>query len=276
MSQRRFLPALNLFVLALYVFLTGLAILNVMKILPSFLPYTPVTTLLAFGFGILHAGQRLGWLRAALLILLVFTVGLAFESIGVATGVIYGPYHYTDLLGAKFLGLVPYLIPLAWFMMAYPSYVIADRLVGDRFRPTTRILWVSAVGGAAMTAWDLGMDPLMVKAGHWVWEVQGAYFGVPLQNFWGWWLTTFAALFLFQLFSSRSQLPPGRAVPDQWAVWLYAITGLSTVIVDVSIDLPGPALVGLFAMAPWAIIGFLKVNDSRSLVKKRADTPVRP
>ncbi len=258
MSQRRFLPALNLFVLALYVFLTGLAILNVLKILPSFLPYTPVTTLLAFGFGILHAGQRLGWVKAALLILLVFTVGLAFESVGVATGVIYGPYHYTDLLGAKFLGLVPYLIPLAWFMMAYPSYVIADRLVGDRFHPTARILLVSAVGGAAMTAWDLGMDPLMVKAGHWVWEEQGAYFGVPVQNFFGWWLTTFTALLIFQLLTLRSrQGGMSRAIPDVWAVLLYAITGFSTIIVDALIGLPGPALVGFFAMAPWVLSGFL-------------------
>ena len=93
-----------------------------------------------------------------------------------------------------FLGLVPYLIPIAWFMMVYPSYVIADRLVPMRKSTFVRILHVSLVGGIIMTAWDLGMDPLMVKAGHWVWEVQGAYFGVPLQNFWGWWLITFTAL----------------------------------------------------------------------------------
>ncbi len=266
MSQRRLLPALNLFVLALYVLLTGLAILSVLKILPSFLPYTPVTTLLAFGFGILHAGQRLGWLRAALLILLVFTVGLAFESAGVATGVVYGPYHYTDLLGPKFLGLVPYLIPLAWFMMAYPSYVIADRLVGSRFQNPARLLLVSAVGGAAMTAWDLGMDPLMVKAGHWVWDVQGAYFGVPIQNFFGWWLTTFTALLIFQLITMRSrQVGTSRAMPDLWAVLLYAITGLSTIIVDGLIGLPGPALVGSFAMLPWVIVGFLNSVKMRSL-----------
>ncbi len=258
MSQRRFLPALNLFVLALYVLLTGLAILNVLKILPSFLPYTPVTTLLAFGFGILHAGQRMGWLKAILLVVLVFAVGLAFESVGVATGIIYGPYHYTDLLGPKFLGLVPYLIPLAWFMMAYPSYVIADRLVGSRINNSARILLVSLVGGFAMTAWDLGMDPLMVKAGHWVWEVQGAYFGVPVQNFWGWWLTTFVALLIFQLLTLRARQVVSRTFPDLWAVLLYAITGLSTIIVDGLIDLPGPALVALFAMAPWVIFGLLK------------------
>jgi len=61
-------------------------------------------------------------------------------------------YHYTDKLGAKFLGLVPYLIP-------------------------------AAVGGLVMTAWDVVMDPIMVAGGHWVWDVNGAYHGIPLQNF---------------------------------------------------------------------------------------------
>ena len=67
--------------------------------------------------------------RALRLLALVFVVSLLFESVGVATGWVYGPYHYTDKLGPKFLGLVPYLIPVAWFMMSYPSFVIADRLV---------------------------------------------------------------------------------------------------------------------------------------------------
>ncbi len=119
---------------------------------------TPLVTLTGFTFALLHAAQREGWEGALRLLALVFVVSLLFESIGVATGLVYGPYHYTDHLGPKFLGLVPYLIPVAWFMMSYPSFVIADRLVGD-FHPESlqgtrrkngwrRILAVAAVGGA--------------------------------------------------------------------------------------------------------------------------------
>ncbi len=257
MSNNRFLLAVTPYVLGLYAVSTTLAILDVLGIMPSRFPYTAANTLLGFAFGALHASQRLGFKRAGLLVGLVFISGLAFESVGVATGVVYGPYHYTDLLGPKFLGLVPYLIPVAWFMMVYPSYVIAGKLVGARYATWFRILLVSLVGGIIMTAWDLGMDPLMVKAGHWVWEVQGAYFGVPVQNFVGWWLTTFTALFLFQAFSFKQSLQNSQVIPDLWVTLLFIITGLSTVIVDVIIGLPGPALVGLFAMAPWAIFGLL-------------------
>ncbi len=102
---------------------------------PQPFPLTPVTTLLAFCFSVLHAVQREGLRRAILLAVLVFLTGLVFESIGVATGLVYGPYHYSDQLGPKFLGLVPYLIPLAWTMMMYPSLVIADSLVSKKVCP---------------------------------------------------------------------------------------------------------------------------------------------
>ncbi|HEX7973303.1 MAG TPA: carotenoid biosynthesis protein [Anaerolineales bacterium] len=222
---------------------------------PSF--FTPLLTLLAFVFAGLHAGQTLGWRRGALLLALTFSVSLAFESAGVATGLIYGPYHYTDLLGPKFLGLVPYLIPLAWFMMVYPSYVIVSRLAPPGWKPWAWRLGAAALGGVVMTAWDVAMDPLMVAGGNWVWEVKGAYFGVPLQNYWGWWLTTFATFFLFVWLG---RLGPAQRVPDQsrfeqLAVYSYIITGLGSVLLGLEHNLGGAALAGLFAMLPWMLLG---------------------
>lgn len=160
--------------LLLYILLTIYPIVSIaVGAAPSRL-LTPLTTLTGFTFALLHAGQREGWGGALRLLALVFAVSLLFESVGVATGLIYGPYHYTDKLGAMFLGLVPYLIPAAWFMMSYPSFVITDRLIPAGWKRWQRILSVAAAGGMAMTAWDLVMDPIMVAGGHWVWDVDGA------------------------------------------------------------------------------------------------------
>jgi uncharacterized membrane protein len=220
--------------------------------------FTPLSTLIAFLFAVDHSSQRLGWRRALLLLGLTFGVSLFIESVGVATGLIYGPYHYTDKLGYKFLGLVPIIIPLAWFMMSYPSFVIASRIL-----PKMRNIWawrlcVAAAGAVIMTAWDLAMDPMMVAGEHWVWEEPGAYFGIPLQNYWGWWLTIFVTFILFIILGRLT--PEKLATSDQrferQAVLLYAIVGLSTVIVCLQIGLGGPALAGLFAMLPWALVGF--------------------
>ncbi len=223
---------------------------------------TPITTLFGFGFALLHASQRRDWRFALTLFAVSFVVSLTFESVGVATGLVYGPYHYTDKLGAKFLGLVPYIIPAAWFMMMYPSQVIAERLAprGDGWM---RGLSIAALGGIIMTAWDVVMDPMMVHGGHWVWEVNGPYFGVPLQNYWGWWLTTFTVFLIHWLITRRSAGQP-NVKDDRLVLISYAVTGLGAILVCLDPNLPnlaGAALAGIFAMLPWFALGWIKVNE---------------
>lgn len=245
---------------ALYALLTLFIILNLYAALALWLNLgviwflTPLSTLIGLAFAVLHAGQRLGWRRALTFMMLTFVISLAYESIGVATGWVYGPYHYTEKLGIKFLGLVPLLIPAAWFMMMYPSYVIAEQLFGG-LAGWRRTLAIAALGGVIMTAWDVVMDPMMVASGHWVWDVQGAYFGVPLQNYWGWWLTVFTVFVLFLVWMGKGQ---ANMALDRLAIASYAVTAFSSILIslDPESGLGGSALAGLFAMLPWVVLGW--------------------
>jgi putative membrane protein len=256
--------------IALLVIYTALTLYTVLTFFIgiTFQPiFTPLLSVLAFGFALVHGSLRMGWKQALLLLFLTFAVSLFFESLGVATGLVYGPYHYTDKLGAKFLGLVPYLIPIAWFMMTYPSYVIASRIVPYQSRVWRWRLAVAAVGALVMTAWDLAMDPMMVAGGHWVWEVEGAYFGVPLQNYWGWWLTVFVTFTLILLISRQKperDNPPNDTF-DRLAVVSYAVTGASSVIVCLQVGLGGPAVAGFFAMLPWVIVGWFALSQRKTI-----------
>jgi putative membrane protein len=248
----------TLALLVLYIVLTIYPIISIASGVAPNRFLTPVSTLVGFTFALLHAGQREGWSRALRLLALVFGVSLLFESVGVATGLVYGPYHYTNKLGPLFLGLVPYLIPVAWFMMSYPSFVIADRLIPAGWKHWQRILSVAAVGGLAMTAWDLVMDPIMVSSGHWVWDVNGAYQGIPLQNFWGWWLTVFITFALYLLISGKAPRTP-EAKFDQLAMLSYLVTALGIVIISLVSKSGELALIGFFAMMPWVISGWLNL-----------------
>jgi len=92
-------------------------------------------------------------------------VSYLMEEIGVRTGLIFGAYHYGNGLGAK-LGHVPILIPLAWFMMIYPSQSVAKAMLdGIDFSSIRGITALSAVAAFVMTAWDVVMDPGMALGG---------------------------------------------------------------------------------------------------------------
>ena len=253
MTLRRVTIAL----LSLYALLTLYPVVSFALGVKTSVLLTTITTLAGFTFALLHAGQREGWTCALRLLALVFGVSLLFESVGVATGWIYGPYHYTNRLGPLFLGLVPYLIPVAWFMMGYPSFVIADRLIPSGWKRWQRILAVAAVGGLAMTAWDLVMDPVMVAGGHWIWDTNGAYFGIPLQNFSGWWLTIFTTFALYLLLS-RKTAKPTEAKFDRLAIISYLITTLGMILASLAGEAGALALIGIFAMFPWVIAGWLR------------------
>lgn len=231
--------------IALVCFLTPLSF-------PSFL--LPLSTVAMLGVALLHASQRYGWPRAALFWALTTLLTMLLEAVGVYTGWIYGPYHYTTKLGPRFLGLVPYLIPAAWFMALYPATVVAERAL-PRPWPSRRQRWVlPLLAGMTMTAWDLVMDPMMTAYRHWVWEAKGAYFGIPLHNFVGWWLTTVLVVGSF-LALGRPPVPHSHP-DDREAVLAYGLIGLGNVIHAAALGLPGPALVGLFAIAPWVWLGW--------------------
>jgi uncharacterized membrane protein len=223
----------------------------------------PISTLTGFGFCLLHAGQRLGWKKALFLLAFVFVVSLLFESLGVATGLVYGPYHYTEKLGLKFLGLVPYLIAVAWFMMMYPSFVMAEWLVPCSWTGAKRLLSIAAIGGLIMTAWDVVMDPTMVAGNFWVWEVQGAFFGVPLQNYWGWWLTVFTTFVLY-LLVMRNRPSAKEAGLDRLAIIAFIITGYGNIISALTINLAGPALAGFFALTPWVLLTWMSISKNNT------------
>lgn len=214
---------------------------------------TPLVTLVGFLLALLHAVQRLGKRSAFLLLGSTAVVSFLMEAIGVATGLIYGPYHYTERLGPRLLG-VPFLIPLAWFLMAYPSYLLAEAL-SPQAPPTRRTLWVAMLAGLIMTAWDLVMDPQMVRGGHWVWEVEGPYFGVPLRNFWGWWLTIFIAVTIY-LWLTRPSAPWQVRAEDKIAWLVYLLTAGANIFSSFFIGLQGSALVGIFATLPWLLLTF--------------------
>jgi uncharacterized membrane protein len=145
-------------------------------------------------------------------------------------------------------------------MMLYPTYVMAVLILPVQSNRWKNTLGVATIGGLIMTAWDLVLDPVMVARGHWIWESGGAYFGIPIQNYLGWWTTSFIILFLYGLL--KKHLPTIESHLDlhfdRQAIGCYAITGLGSVFGALLAGLNGAAIAGFFAMLPWVLVSRIK------------------
>jgi putative membrane protein len=85
---------------------------------------------------------------------------------------------------------VPLLAAAAWAMMARPAWIAAGWIA-------PRARWRVPVAAVALTAWDVFLDPRMVREGYWTWSRPGRYEDVPMSNFVGWLatgLTVFGAM----------------------------------------------------------------------------------
>ncbi len=118
--------------------------------------------------------------------LAVYALSLSSELTGTATGLPFGPYSYTELLGIKWFNLVPLLIPLSWFTMALPGYYIAHLAFPAKEQAVKRIGFAALL----LTLWDLALDPAMsFLTPYWQWGEAGAYYGMPYINLAGWFIT---------------------------------------------------------------------------------------
>jgi putative membrane protein len=221
-------------------------------------------TLVFVLFAVLHCARCEGWKRTGLFFATAAVVSYALEEAGVRTGLVYGAYHYSDLLGPK-LGHVPVLIPLAWFMMIYPSWVTARALLrGVNTRSAAGIAALALVAAMVVTAWDTVMDPGMAAAGNWIWEQGGAYFGVPLRNYFGWLLTTFlvycGAGLIWRFVESQAAKARGeaRGVSVGFAalpVIVYTVFGVRYVTAG---SIEALDLVALFAMVLPGVVALIQ------------------
>jgi uncharacterized membrane protein len=182
---------------------------------------------------------------------LVFLLGWAAEAIGSHTGYPFGDYAYTETLQPQILG-VPLLVPLAWMMMLPPAWGVAAA-ISSRFQRRWQSTFFIAISAAAMTAWDLFLDPQMVTWGLWAWVSPGRYFGIPWSNFLGWLLVSATITAIIR----PNKLP----IPE--LLLIYTITWiLQTIGLGIFWNLPGPAIVGGVFMGLLAILGWRAFHKS--------------
>jgi uncharacterized membrane protein len=185
---------------------------------------------------------------------------------------------FTDLMGPKVFGL-PILLALAYLGMGYLSWVLGLVILECQDKPLSGrqiVLWPLAAS-FIMTVWDLAMDPVWADIDHaWVWRGGGLYYGVPISNFFGWFLTVYIFYQFFALYLRNRVNTPLPTSHWRLAILFYAACAAGNLLVvapsslgGVFVDAAGKRwiipdilrtsrFVSIFLMMPLALIAWVK------------------
>ena len=241
--------------------------------------------LLPLIFAIVH-GSAVYRLRDILVfMLLCFTIGNLTENLSILTGFPFGHYYFTDVMGPKLFN-VPVLLGLAYIGMGYVSWIVGSVILDSPGEPfcRSRIRATPLFAAFVMVAWDFAQEPVWANLVHaWVWRDGGPYFGVPVSNFFGWYLTVYLIYQSFALYLRRRPAAPEplpiafRRLP----VLMYGICAAGNVFVVAAphqqtvadatgaqwrvADIFGVSLLAsIFVMGAFAVAAWIRVSDSRA------------
>ena len=142
---------------------------------------------------------------------IVFIVGFLSEVVGVNTGLLFGEYHYSKILGIQ-LFQVPILIAVNWFIIIYCSGIgthvllnkVINRVAKDYNEPSLKLKAMSVIfdGASLAVLFDWLMEPVAIKLGFWTWDGDGS---VPFYNYFCWLLISILLLTVFNFFNFRKE-----------------------------------------------------------------------
>lgn len=239
----------------------------------------PVILVLSLLIAVLLNGkERYGFKNIIIFFLITWLVSHSFEALSIQTGFPFGHYYYDKLIGPRILQ-VPLIIMPGYFGTGYASWIVAHILLNqyDKKLSGKQIFIVPFVATFIMVMWDVCMDPLSSTIESlWVWKDGGPYFGVPLQNYFGWFLVVYIIFQLFALYLAKYDIEnPAKATLFSsrvfWmeAIALYTIQGMSQLVnpftqTDHADIYRCMAFLSIFTMLFVSLMAFIAVKKTRT------------
>ncbi|MDG0866476.1 carotenoid biosynthesis protein [Candidatus Lucifugimonas marina] len=121
--------------------------------------------------------------RNRLLFYAIGLYGFVAEVIGESTGFPFGEYSYSDAFGPALLD-VPIALASAWIVVTAFAVNVLQKAGVQR-------TWWIVAGPGVMVVIDLILEPVATgPMGGWSWQDSFGYYGVPITNFFGWFLVS--------------------------------------------------------------------------------------
>lgn len=119
---------------------------------------------LAAGLVFAHEARRSGWAVTGRAFAIIAVASGAAEWLGASTGWLFGDYDYSGQFGWRIGGVLPFTIPLAWFIVVTGARRLAERLPWQG-------AWLRALVAAVLaTLTDVNLEPVAIHVrGYWQW-----------------------------------------------------------------------------------------------------------
>jgi len=210
----------------------------------------------------LYGKKSIGLKRTLAFCIPAISISLTSELLGTSTGFPFGAYSYLSGLGYKIADLVPFTIPLSWFYMGFSAFLVAATLM--RFG-TGWVYRISAIalGALMLTSWDFVLDPAMSQTAYpfWEWHQAGEFYGMPYQNFFGWFGTGAVFMTVASLIWGKNNQPILNREQILFPTIMYAGNFMFALILSFNSGFYVPALLGIVVGAlPLALLYFTTPN----------------
>jgi uncharacterized membrane protein len=156
-----------------------------------------ISTYLIVGFLFYHGFKKYGIKKMSLYFLGIFFLGTIVEHYMILSGfyteyILHSTktYYYNLHLYTFWIGAVPIVVPLAWFILTYSSYQIAETVFLQEKKHV--LLKRALLAGMLGMTIDFIIDPIIIRRSGWIWLNNLGdtfwFLQVPMTNFLGFFL----------------------------------------------------------------------------------------
>ncbi len=139
----------------------------------------------------LHAYYFFG-LNGLVFLLMAAMITTTAELLSLTTRFNFFGVGYKYNLQSKFfpsrivlMNVYPLDVTAAWVLLKYLAFFVSQMICKQAGIP---VLLSAVLTASILVSFDLLIDPVAVGSGAWKWAKTGWLFGIPWQNFLGWWM----------------------------------------------------------------------------------------
>ncbi len=188
----------------------------------------------------------------------------------------FGTYEF-NLTSSLSVGPIPVYVLLSWPFFIYVGFVVTNNFwlwrnkeLPDRYNKNLKSMLLMVIMDAYLvTAMDLIIDPIQRYEKLWEWPEGGAFYGVPVGNFIGWFAVTAGSTIVYRFYRYFYPRQRNESATRLIPVFIYLLIAGFYMYSAYKLEGSDLALIGALAMLPVPVLclWFWMINKMRFLKK---------